>query len=184
MADLRTIARPYAKAVFRIAKQDDQFESWRMALKIDREIIENDTAQLLLDDPSVMTEEKLQLFLQIQQQFKETDVIVGKHQQFISLLLQNQRLVLIDEIYNLYKKYLEKHEGYVAVKVDSAEPLTQDQQKELEQRLEAYFNKKIKTSYQVKSDLIGGVSLRTSHKVLDGTVLSALEKLRNQLIMN
>ena len=59
MADFKTIARPYARAVFEIAARDQALDAWSRALRCAALLVENDTALRHLAQPSLADEERV-----------------------------------------------------------------------------------------------------------------------------
>ena len=178
-----TMARPYAKALFGLAKEENLLADWQTALKIDRELMNNVVAADFLSNPGHSAAEKLKLFADVHAGFTDSySPKLGQvHQHFIQLLLQYGRIFVLEDIYHLYKKMVAQEAGILNVQIDSAQALNPQAQQKLEQRLQQFFHKDIKAHYMQKPELLGGALIKTNQWVLDGSVRGAIERLRDHL---
>jgi len=170
MAELATIARPYAEAVFELAKQESKLPEWSEALAFAAAVARDDRMKAMLSSPRVSHEQKLGLlFSTAGSGMAET----GKN--LLRLLLRNGRAELLPEISRLYEELKERDEGVVEASVASAFPLTDDQLNALVAKLEGRFKRKIVARAAVAPELIGGAVIRVGDEVLDGSVRGKLE---------
>ncbi|MBL8539616.1 MAG: F0F1 ATP synthase subunit delta [Betaproteobacteria bacterium] len=172
MAELTTIARPYAEAVFELARQESQLGPWSEALKFAAAVAGDGSMKAMLSSPRVTHEQKLSLLLSTAgSNMSET----GKN--LLRLLLKNGRAELLPEISKLYDELKERDEGVVEADVASAFPLTDDQLKALTAKLEGRFKSKVVARATVDPALIGGAVIRVGDEVLDGSVRGKLDAL-------
>ena len=183
--DMTTIARPYATAAFATAKEAEQLEAWRWALKIDREIIMTPDLAQWLKNPELTAEQTIELFQLVHAGFSdlELDKITDQHTNFLRLIVSNNRLFALPDIYQQYKKLVAKSAHIVNVRVDSALELSAAEKERLEHSLEEKFKSKVKTHYMLKPELIAGVSVDTTRWVLDGSAETLLARLKDRLII-
>jgi F-type H+-transporting ATPase subunit delta len=170
MAELATIARPYAEAVFELAKQESQLGQWSDALKFAAAVARDGRVKAVLSSPRVSHEEKLELLLSTAGSNMSEE---GKN--FLRLLLRNGRAELIPEISALFEELKERNEGTVEANVASAYPLTDEQLAALVAKLESRFKRKIVARSTVDPELIGGAVIRVGDEVLDGSVRGKLD---------
>jgi F-type H+-transporting ATPase subunit delta len=176
MAELATIARPYAEAVFEHAKQGSQLAQWSDTLKLAATVARDDRMKTMLSSPRVSHEQKLDLLLSTAGSgMAET----GKN--FLRLLLRNGRAELLPEISTQYEELKERDEGVVEASVRSAFPLTDDQLTALVAKLESRFKRKVIAHATVSPELIGGAVIRVGDEVLDGSVRGKLEAMATAL---
>ncbi len=176
MAELATIARPYAEAVFEHAKQGSQLAQWSDTLKFAAAVARDDRMKTMLSSPRVSHEQKLDLLLSTAGSgMAET----GKN--FLRLLLRNGRAELLPEISTQYEELKERDEGVVEASVRSAFPLTDDQLNALVAKLESRFKRKVIAHATVSPELIGGAVIRVGDEVLDGSVRGKLEAMATAL---
>jgi F-type H+-transporting ATPase subunit delta len=170
MAELTTIARPYAEAVFELAKQEGRFGEWSDALKLAAAVSRDANMQSVLSSPRVPYGQKSALLL----------ATAGKGigelgENFLQLVLRNGRADILPEISQLFEEMKERDEGVIEASIASAFPLVQDQLSELTAKLEKRFKRKILARPSVDPELIGGVVVRVGDEVLDGSVRGKLE---------
>ncbi|MCK5729059.1 MAG: F0F1 ATP synthase subunit delta [Methylococcales bacterium] len=176
MSELSTLARPYAEAVFKRALETDTIEKWSTVLAFIASIVNDITFAAIIDNPKVSDEQLTGLLLDIcqQQTTKESE-------NFLKLLIQNNRLTLADTIYNLYEAQKAEKEGYIDVDVSSAYAFTKDDEKKFSKTLEKELNKKVRLSIQVDKSLIGGFIAKAGDLVIDGSVKGQLQIMQKTL---
>lgn len=172
MAELTTIARPYAEAVFGLAKQESQLGQWSDALKFAAAVAGDGSMKAMLSSPRVSHEQKLSLLLSTAGSNMSA---AGKN--LLRLLLRNGRTDLLPEISRLYDELKERDEGVVEADVASAFPLSDEQLQALVARLQGRFKRKIVARATVDPTLIGGAVIRVGDEVLDGSVRGKLDAL-------
>lgn len=170
MAELTTIARPYAEAVFELAKQNGQLAHWSDALKHAAAVSQDASMKAVLSSPRVPSAQKGALLL----------ATAGKDmseqgESFLELLLRNGRTEVLPEISRLFDAMKEHDEGVVEASVVSAFPLEEAQLTALVSKLETRFKRKILARTSVDPDLIGGVVIRVGDDVVDGSVRGKLD---------
>lgn len=101
---------------------------------------------------------------------------------FLRVLLENNRLTEISEIVVRFEAVLDERAGIVIGEVSSARLLGEEQKAEIVRNLEKVTGKRVKPTFEIKEDLIGGVVARIGSTVYDGSVRTQLENLREQLI--
>jgi F-type H+-transporting ATPase subunit delta len=101
---------------------------------------------------------------------------------FLNLLIDKRRIGLLPEIYAEFDRRVREHSNIALAEAISAVPLTPAEQKSLQASLEKRTGKKIELKTDVDPSLIGGVMVRIGDTVMDGTVKSQLERLREHLL--
>jgi F-type H+-transporting ATPase subunit delta len=170
MAELATIARPYAEAVFELAKQESQLPQWSDALKFAATVAGDESVKVTLSSPRASDEQKLDLLLSTAGSGMTEE---GKN--FLRLLLRNGRAELLPEISTLYEELKERDEGLLEANIASALPLSDEQLQALVAKLEGRFKRKIVAHATVDPGLIGGAVIRVGDEVLDGSVRGKLD---------
>jgi F-type H+-transporting ATPase subunit delta len=170
MAEPLTIARPYAEAAYELAKQHNALQAWLEMLSVAANVSDNEKVQAYIDNPKVGSKQKEDLFFSILGQ-KANDA--GKN--FIRLLLANDRVKVLPQVYELFKQLKSEQEGTLTAKVSSAFPLTDAQTKELVENLQARFKRKIEIQVGIDKELIGGVKVEVGDEVIDASVRGKLQ---------
>lgn len=176
MAELTTLARPYAKAAFEIAQSQKKVAEWSDLLAGAAQIAANKDFQQLLTNPRMAESKKSELILDCLEQ--ETSEQVAN---FFQVLAENQRLVLLPEIAALFRAYRADLERTVEVEVRAPFELTDEQQKKLAQALSKRLEREVSLETSLDKSLIGGVVVRTGDMVIDASVRGRLTKLAEAL---
>ncbi|MBZ2169529.1 MULTISPECIES: F0F1 ATP synthase subunit delta [Marinobacter] len=172
MAELRTLARPYAKAAFSAAQELNQLAEWDKVLTVAGQVTANADIRRLLANPGLEEQKKAELILEVAGE-EATDQV----RNFFSVLAGNQRLALLPEIAVLFNTYRADLERTVDIDVTSAFELTDEQQQKLAQALSEKLERKVSLAASLDKSLIGGAVIRTGDLVIDASVRGKLKKL-------
>lgn len=176
MSSLTTLARPYAKAAFELAKGADALSRWDDLLVVVSEIVTKEPMASLLGSPQV---EKSQLIGIINEALGES---ADQHfRDFISVLGQNDRLPLLPEIAALFRVLRQDEEQRLSVRVVSAVPLEGDQETRLKQALAKRYQRDIELESVVDQSVLGGAVIYAGGEVIDGSLRGRLQKLQASL---
>lgn len=176
MAELLTLARPYAKAAFNYAAEQGTADNWSKVLQLLSAMVQDDAFSAYLGRPELTPEQQVQVIV-------GTDASLGEKsvQNFLTLLAQNGRLSLLPEIALEFEQLKAQNQNQIDVVIESAFPLTDAQKQMLVDRLAKRYNSAINASVEVNPALIGGVVIRAGDQVIDDSVLNKLEKMRTRL---
>lgn len=173
MAENVTIARPYAEAVFKLAKEKGTLANWSNMLVLLETVVNEPKVEQLIGDPNFSAEEIESLLLGIC-----GNKLDGAGRNFVQVLARNDRLTLLPEIREIFEQRKAEQEGIVEAKIASAFPLSDAQVKQLVSRLEDKYKRKVVAQVSVEPELIGGVKVAVGDEVLDATVRGKLEEMR------
>ena len=176
MAELTTLARPYAKAAFEYAQAHQQLANWSAMLGLAAAVSQDDTMQRLLKAPRLTSAEKAATFIDVC-----GDKFNAQAQNFIHVAAENDRLLLLPEIAALFEVFKAEQEQSVDVEVTSAFALSTEQQDKLAKVLSARLNREVRLHAVEDSALIGGVVIRAGDLVIDGSIRGKLAKLAEAL---
>lgn len=172
MAELNTLARPYARAVFDQAKSSSELDSWSKSLAMMVTIVEQDKVQQLIDAPSLTAKQKSDAFNGL------LDDKTSKQQNnFVHLLAENRRLNLLPSIAELYELYKANHEKSVEVELESAFDVSPELSEKLSKALTKALARNVSLHTTVDKSLIGGAVIRAGDTVIDHSVRGRLDKL-------
>ena len=178
MAELLTLARPYAKAAFAYASEQNAADTWSTVLNALSATVQDEAFSAYITRPELTPAEKVKAFIQILGA-EQTSVAVSN---FLTLLAENDRLALLPEISAEYELLKAQDNNAVDVVIESAFPLSAVQEQLLTDRLEKRFNKSVNTTVEVNPSLIAGVVIRAGDQVIDDSALDKLEKMRTRLL--
>ena len=176
MAELATLARPYANAVFEIAKGDGDLDRWSRMLKLLGAAAREPAVRVLLDSPDIPDEQKA---YRLADAFR--DELNDRARKFLNVLADNKRLPLLPEIAEQYEAARAEEEKTLDVEVISALPLSGEQETRLADALRQKFERDVALTSRVDQELVGGVIVRAGDTVIDGSVRGRLEKLAETL---
>ena len=176
MAELATLARPYANAIFDIAKQDRLLDRWSRTLAFLTSASADENVRRLLESPSASDEQKVHTLAQLC-----GDDLGDKGRALISVLARNDRLGLFAEIGEQFEALRADEERTLEVEVVAAYELTPDQRQQLIDALGRRFEREIQLSSRVDTSLLGGAIIRAGDTVIDGSIRGKLDKLSETL---
>ena len=176
MAELITVARPYAEAVFRLAKEANSLPAWSEALAVLAAAAQDPLAVEFAANPK---------FSASQVQALLTELLGARATQqvsnFVATVLESRRFVLLPAIAELFEQLKAAEEGSVTAHIESAFELTAAQLDEIKSILTARVGKKIETTVSLNADLIGGVRMTVGDDVIDASVRGKLAALAARL---
>ena len=101
---------------------------------------------------------------------------------FLMLRVDRRRERVAGEILRRFVAYLEEREGVVTAEVSASQPLSQEQQEAMIQRLSAYLDRRVQLKVEVSTKIRGGFVARVGDLVFDGTLETQLQQLRTRLV--
>lgn len=182
MSSLKTCAYPYAKAIFNLAIHDNSVKFWLDSLKNVVPIIENVTFRGILSNPNVSQGDLLEIIITIIKDDKVKSADEIKLNNLFTTLVQNNKLIIIPQIYELYQSYVDEYNRSLQVTIYSAYPIDDEMQADLNTRLSSRLGKVIQSKVEIDSDLIGGIKIVINDMLIDMSIKGSLDKLTAQLI--
>ena len=176
MSELSTLARPYAEAVFKRAKETESSQEWSDTLAFLAAIMQDESLAAIVNNPRVEQDKLTQLLQDICQ-----DQMTGEANNFLKLLIENGRLSLAPQIAELFENYKAEDEGYVDVDVITAFALTKAEEKSFATSLKKKLNKQVNISASVDKSLIGGFLVKAGDTVIDGSISAQLQQLAKRI---
>jgi F-type H+-transporting ATPase subunit delta len=170
MTERVTIARPYAEAAFRLAREKNALAQWSRMLALLELVVKDERVERCIGDPSVSSRQLEGLVLGVC-----GEQLDGAGRNFVQVLTDNDRLGVMPEIRALYEELKREHEGILEAQITSAFALNDEQQSQLVRRLESKYQRKVRVQVSVDPQLIGGVKIVVGDKVLDATVRGKLD---------
>ena len=176
MAERATIARPYAKAAFEYARGANAFAQWSQGLQIASEIVADPIVAALAKSPQCSAADLASLVADV-----AGAKLSGGMQNFVGVLAENHRLLLLPEIAAQYEELRSEVENTVDVDVISAIALSGEQQDKLAQALSTRLKRKVRMHASVDPALMGGAVVRAGDLVIDGSLQGRLQRLATDL---
>lgn len=169
MSQALTLARPYARAAFSLARDAGALPAWSDALAFAARMAADPQVAALLGNPK-LTQADVNTLL-APQAANET---FGN---FLGLLFENRRLSLLPEIAGLYDELRFEAERVVKAKVTSAVALPAAELDTIKAALKKRFGRDVEVETAVDDSLIGGAVIAAGDVVIDGSIRGKLHRL-------
>ena len=183
MDELRTIARPYAKAVFDVATSSGTLTEWSDFLKQCSELLDNNEIKALIKAPGLNRKKIAEVF------FESATLGAGdcdpNQKQFLNLieaLSENKRLNIMNELHKQYNQKKRESEKTSEVTLTTAVQVDKKELKTIIHALEKKLGNKVDLRVIKDKSLIGGAVVRSGDHMIDGTVSTQLQSLTRFLI--
>ena len=176
MAEKTTIARPYAQAIFEIARDKGDLVKIGEALQITSAAVSESSIASMIGNPDIAEEKIIALLIDVC-----GDRASAEFGNFIKLLAEYDRLSVLPEILQHYEAYRAELESTVEAQVVSASALSAAQKKSIIASLKKRFGREVTLQCKTDKSLIGGAIIRAGDLVIDGSITSQLSKLGHAL---
>jgi F-type H+-transporting ATPase subunit delta len=176
MAERVTIARPYAKAVFAMARDAQLLPQWSQGLAVAAAVSADARVRPLFGNPHVRPGQLVELITSVGGEQFDADA-----RRFLAVLADNGRLGLLPEIAQLFEKMRAEHERVLDVTLTSAVELSSEQRERFAAALRKRFARDVRLHTEVDTSLLGGAVLRADDLMIDGSVQGGLAQLATQV---
>lgn len=176
MAELLTLARPYAKAAFEYALGENDLAGWSQNLGLAAAVSDVEEAQVLLSSPTYTADQLTEAFAGL-----FDPVLPQAMVNLLATLADNKRLLLLPAISNAFEAMKAEQEQQQRVEITSAFEIDDAQVAALGEALKAKLNKVVDIRVDVDAELIGGVIIRAGDMVIDNSLQGRLARLGDTL---
>ena len=176
MIELTPLARPYAKAVFASALDAAIIDETKEELKIMALASLTPEVQSMIEDPTMSKDEILKSLKAL------FDGSISKiSQSLLNVLAENNRLNLLEAIFEIYQEIVAKHKEQKAVEVFVATEPSEDTTESIKTKLVSAYGKGTNIEFKIDPNIMGGLSLKVGDETLDLSIRGKVKKLINQL---
>ncbi len=172
MAEISTIARPYAVAAFNLGKEQNALAKWSEMLGLAAAVASDAQMQAFIQDPKVVSSELQNTFLKVC-----GDQLNEHGQNLIKVLVEYNRMDILPAITSAFEELKAQDDGVLDAQIIAAAKPSAAEVKDLVKRLEIKFGKKIEAKVSVDSELIGGIKIIVGDTVIDASVKGQLQSL-------
>ena len=172
MSELTTAARPYARAVFEIARDSKSFDTWSDRLQFLAAVLKDPAMTQLLDAPKLTHQKRASMVESV-----SSDHLDEQGLNFVKTLAENGRLDLLPDIAKLYEQYRAEAEGSIEATVISATELDEQQTRKIAEALSKRLQREVRIVSYTDPALIAGAIIRAGDLVIDGSVRGRLQNL-------
>ena len=176
MSSLTTLARPYSKAAFELARSDDNLAGWDDMLSAAAAVTADEGMARWLQSPHSTAA-------------KAVDIVVealggdvdSRFQGYLGVLADNDRLSLCSEISGLFEQLRQEAEKRLRVRVVSAAILQDWDVERMQSALAKRFDREITLNNEIDPEVLGGAIIYAGDQVIDGSLLGRLNRLESSL---
>lgn len=179
MAEIATLARPYANAVFDLARSAGRLTEWSPMLALLARAVETDQVRELVATPALAPAVKAHQLIDVVR-----EDIDDRCRRFVNVLADNHRLELLPEIATQFEALKAEAEKTLDVEITAAVELTGQQVDSYTRALRQRFDQDVNVSVDIDPGLVGGAIVRAGDTVIDGSVRGRLTRLVESLQRN
>ena len=172
MAELITVARPYAEAAFRASVDAKDVAGYGEKLKLFGAAAATREAANLLGNPKVSAEEKADLLFSV-----AGGNVPDELKNLVNTLVENQRATLLPFISEHFERLQREHDGVVKALITSAFALSDTDKASLIDGLARRYRKRVEAEVKVDASLIGGARVQVGDDVIHASVRDTLDKM-------
>jgi F-type H+-transporting ATPase subunit delta len=177
MAEIATIARPYAEALFKTVGSDGPSLSAQLASLAS--LAQSPELQQFADSPKVKPVQVFDVIAGVAlSQGLQLDVKIGN---LLRAVIDNGRLAALPEIAAQFQALVNASSGVSDAVIHSAFPIDATQLADVSAALERRFGRKLNPRVEIDPELIGGIRVVVGDEVLDTSVRARLEQMRTAL---
>lgn len=177
MAELATLARPYAEAVFKLAKQTENgFAHWSDALGLLNAVMQDSEVAAICANPRIEKDAQTALILDICAEQLSQEAV-----NLVKVLAENGKLRMLPEVARQFEALKAEHEGYISVDLISTYAVKAQQKQQVAQALKERFGKDVEIEASIDRSLLGGWIIRAGDQVLDLSIRGRLQQLAADL---
>jgi F-type H+-transporting ATPase subunit delta len=172
MAEIATIARPYAEATFRAALEKNALAAVGEGLMLLAAIARDEQMHSILLNPKVSAAQKKEIF-----EAAAGGELDDLAKRLLAVLIDNHREVLIGSIAEQFDALKNEHEKILRARITCAQPLSDPQRDEIVAALERRYGKKVEADLDVDPELLGGARVQVGDQVIHASVRDALAQM-------
>jgi len=169
-------ARTYARAIFELAREEDQVDAWYLRLVDVRDVLTNPEARTFLANPTIPAQRRQEAVSAL---LEDRAGLEGVN--LAKLLIGANRLDDVDAIIEEYVRLADEDAGRVRATATSAIPLSVAEADMLAMELTDKLGREVRLRGKVDPRIIGGLVLQIGDRVIDASVATRLQQLRRQL---
>ena len=172
MAEIATVARPYAEAVFRSALEKNALAAVSGSLALAAAIARDEAMHSILLNPKVNAQQKKEIFeAAAGGRFDEIT------RRTLSILIDAHREALVGSIAEQFEELKNEHEKVLRARITSAQPLSDEQRADIVSALERRYGKKVEAELEIDPQLLGGARVQIGDQVIHASVRDALAQM-------
>lgn len=172
-----SLSRRYSKALFELARESGQEEKIGDELERFLSTSTESSLRAVLSNPGFALESRKKILLEVARSLQ----LSSATENFLSLLLDRDRLAFVPSIIASYRHLVNQAKGRVDAKVVAAEPLGSTVIERLRDSLRRLSGKDVILQEEGDPELLGGLVVEFQGKIYDGSVRTQLEKMKQRI---
>ena len=172
MAELSSIARPYAQAVFELAMGSGHYGPWSEALGFLAKVAADKDMAALFSNPRVSRQQAADIVIELL-----GEAVGDEPKNLVRLLAQNRRLQALSAISEQYEILRAEAERTIRAELESALPISDEEHPRIAGALKTRLGREVELVVTTNRELVGGAVIRAGDLVIDGSIRARLERL-------
>jgi F-type H+-transporting ATPase subunit delta len=170
------IARRYAQGIFQLAQADRNLDAWRSELTQLEGLLQDDVLRAAFANPAVTTPRRMELAQKLAPELRP------ETQNLLRLLIEHRRTSEMPDIRHEFERMADDAAGIVNVALTTAIELGDADKRRYEGTLAERLRKKVRMEYRQDPGLVAGATVQIGDRLIDGSVRTQLDRLRQQLV--
>jgi F-type H+-transporting ATPase subunit delta len=174
--EVSNVARRYAEGVLQLAREEHTIDLWRQELAKLDELLSDEVLVAAFQNPAVGPQRRLELAKVLAPELRP------QTENFLRLLVEHQRTREMPAIREAFNQMADDVAGIVHAVFTTAIALGNDDEQRYWQALERRLGRKVELTFGVDPGLMGGATIRIGDRLIDGSIRTQLERLRQELL--
>jgi len=170
------IARRYAQGIFQLAQTEKDLDGWRRELAQLDALLQDDVLRAAFANPAVTTARRMELARRLAPELRP------ETQNLLRLLIEHRRTTEMPAIRREFERMADESAGIVNVALTTAIELDDAEKRRYEKALADRLGKKVRMDYRHDPGLVAGATVQIGDRLIDGSVRTQLDRLRQQLV--
>jgi F-type H+-transporting ATPase subunit delta len=170
------IARRYGAGIFQLAQEENAIDTWRAELAKLDDLLQDDVLLAAFQNPAVGVKRRMELAKLLAPELQ------AQTENLLRLLVEHQRTRYVHEIREAFERLADEASGIVHATVATAIDLDEDDRHRYEQELARRLGRKVNVKFLTDPAIVGGATIQIGDHLIDGTVRTQLERLRQELL--
>lgn len=170
------VARRYAQGIFQLAQADRNLNAWRSELTQLEGLLQDDVLRAAFANPAVSTPRRMELARKLAPELRP------ETQNLLRLLIEHRRTSEMPAVRHEFERMADEAAGIVNVSLTTAIELGDADKRRYEGALAERLGKKVRMEYRHDPGLVAGATVQIGDRLIDGSVRTQLDRLRQQLV--